>query len=77
MGYKVAAQMSTALPDRATLRDACTRFARDAEINVRGRGISAYQVAAVMASANAAMDGKRAFGSLASARMMTRSSLGE
>ena len=30
MGYKVAARMSTALPDRATLRDACTDFAREA-----------------------------------------------
>jgi len=30
MGYKVAARMSTALPDRATLRSACTDFARDA-----------------------------------------------
>jgi len=30
MGYKVAAQMSTALPDRATLRSACTDFAREA-----------------------------------------------
>src|SRR5215475_9505486 len=30
MGYKVAARMSTALPDRATLRSACTDFARHA-----------------------------------------------
>jgi 3'(2'), 5'-bisphosphate nucleotidase len=30
MGYKVAAPMSTALPDRRTLRDACTVLARDA-----------------------------------------------
>jgi len=30
MGYKVAAPMSTALPDRRTLRDACTALARDA-----------------------------------------------
>jgi 3'(2'), 5'-bisphosphate nucleotidase len=30
MGYKVAARMSTALPDRAALRSACTEFARDA-----------------------------------------------
>jgi 3'(2'), 5'-bisphosphate nucleotidase len=30
MGYKVAAPMSTSLPDRRTLRDACTTLARDA-----------------------------------------------
>ena len=30
MGYKVAAFMSTTLPDLVTLRDACTGFARDA-----------------------------------------------
>ena len=30
MGYKVAAPMSIALPDRRTLRDACTVLARDA-----------------------------------------------
>src|SRR5438477_535441 len=30
MGYKVAARMSTTLPDRATLREACTGFARAA-----------------------------------------------
>ena len=30
MGYKVAARMSTTLPDRASLREACTEFARDA-----------------------------------------------
>ena len=30
MGYKVAAPMSTALPDRRALRDACTALARDA-----------------------------------------------
>src|SRR6516164_3170168 len=30
MGYKVAARMSTALPDRAALRRACTDFARHA-----------------------------------------------
>jgi 3'(2'), 5'-bisphosphate nucleotidase len=30
MGYKVAASMSNALPDRRTLRDACTALARDA-----------------------------------------------
>ena len=30
MGYKVAAPMSTALPDPKTLRDACTAFACDA-----------------------------------------------
>ena len=30
MGYKVAASMSTPLPDLKTLRDACTGFARDA-----------------------------------------------
>src|SRR5437868_15360289 len=30
MGYKVVAPMSTALPDRRALRDACTALARDA-----------------------------------------------
>jgi 3'(2'), 5'-bisphosphate nucleotidase len=30
MGYKVAAPMSTSLPDRRALRDACTTLARDA-----------------------------------------------
>src|SRR5882724_1764481 len=30
MGYKVAARMSTALPERAALRSACTDFAREA-----------------------------------------------
>jgi 3'(2'), 5'-bisphosphate nucleotidase len=30
MGYKVAASMSTTLPDLATLRDTCTALARDA-----------------------------------------------
>src|ERR1700742_1226647 len=30
MGYKVAAPMSTTLPDLATLRDTCTALARDA-----------------------------------------------
>jgi 3'(2'), 5'-bisphosphate nucleotidase len=30
MGYKVAASMSNALPDRRVLRDACTALARDA-----------------------------------------------
>jgi 3'(2'), 5'-bisphosphate nucleotidase len=30
MGYKVAASMSTTLPDRRALRDACTALARDA-----------------------------------------------
>ena len=30
MGYKVAAPMSTILPDRHALRDACTALARDA-----------------------------------------------
>jgi 3'(2'), 5'-bisphosphate nucleotidase len=30
MGYKVAAAMSTTLPDRRALRDACTNLARDA-----------------------------------------------
>jgi 3'(2'), 5'-bisphosphate nucleotidase len=30
MGYKVAASMSTILPDRRALRDACTALARDA-----------------------------------------------
>src|SRR6478736_3265831 len=30
MGYKVATPMSTSLPDRRTLRDACTTLARDA-----------------------------------------------
>src|ERR1700744_5290084 len=30
MGYKVAARMSTPLPNRTALRSACTDFARDA-----------------------------------------------